>query len=161
MMIFTKDDQYYVLKTSQSVPEEIAKVFNFFENPSNLNLITPSWLNFTLLPPVPCTTFENQEIEYKLTLHNIRFKWTSRIIDYQKNISFCDKQIKGPYAFWEHQHLFEKIGSQTLVTDIVKYKILPGVLSPILGSFTNMLFVERDLKKIFGYRQEKIRELFS
>ena len=88
-MIFTKDDQYYVLKTSQSVPEEIAKVFNFFENPSNLNLITPSWLNFTLLPPVPCTTFENQEIEYKLTLHNIRFKWTSRIIDYQKNISFC------------------------------------------------------------------------
>ena len=69
-MIFTKDDQYYVLKTSQSVPEEIAKVFNFFENPSNLNLITPSWLNFTLLPPVPCTTFENQEIEYKLTLHN-------------------------------------------------------------------------------------------
>ena len=42
-------------------------------------------------------TFENQEIEYKLTLHKIRFTWRSRIIEYKKNVSFCDKQIKGPY----------------------------------------------------------------
>ena len=32
---------------------------------------------------------KNQEIEYKLTLHKIRFTWRSRIIEYKKNVSFC------------------------------------------------------------------------
>jgi len=89
-----------------------------------------------------------------LTLHKITFKWKSRIIDYKKNISFCDKQIKGPYLFWEHSHLFSKLEENTLMEDVVKYKV-------VFGSLANKLFVKRNLRRIFEYRQRKIQEIFK
>ena len=153
MINFSKTDNFFQLETNLLINEDIETVFKFFETPKNLNLITPSWLNFTIVPPIPNNTFENQEIEYKLTLHKIRFTWRSRIIEYKKNVSFCDKQIKGPYLLWEHYHLFSKKNNKTLMTDKVNYKVL-------FGEITNRILVKRDLKKIFEYRRKKIKEIF-
>tara|TARA_X000001036_G_scaffold174750_1_gene165354 strand:+ start:4814 stop:5281 length:468 start_codon:yes stop_codon:yes gene_type:complete len=154
MINFSKKENFFCLETDLLINEDIENVFKFFETPKNLNLITPDWLNFKIVPPIPLKTYENQEIEYKLTLHKIRFKWKSRIINYKKNISFCDKQIKGPYLFWEHYHLFSRRNKQTLMKDIVNYKVL-------FGSLTNNLLVKRDLQKIFEFRRKKIEEIFK
>ena len=151
---FSKENDYFYLKNNWTLNENIEKVFKFFETPKNLNLITPSWLNFKIIKPVASKTYKDQEIEYKLTLHKITFKWKSRIIDYKKNISFCDKQIKGPYLFWEHSHLFSKLEENTLMEDVVKYKV-------VFGSLANKLFVKRNLRRIFEYRQRKIQEIFK
>ena len=154
MINFSKKDGFFHLETNLLINEDIETVFNFFETPKNLNLITPSWLNFKIKPPIPNNTYENQEIEYKLSLHKIRFTWRSRIIAYKKNVYFCDKQIKGPYLFWEHYHLFTKKDDKTLMTDKVNYKVL-------FGSLTNRVLVKRDLNKIFEYRRKKIKEIFT
>ena len=151
---FSKENNYFYLKNNLTLNENIEKVFKFFETPKNLNLITPSWLNFNIIKSVASKTYKDQEIEYKLTLHKITFKWKSRIIDYKKNISFCDKQIKGPYLFWEHSHLFSKLEENTLMEDVVKYKV-------VFGSLANKLFVKRNLRRIFEYRQRKIQEIFK
>tara|TARA_B110000438_G_scaffold85581_1_gene85070 strand:- start:14297 stop:14770 length:474 start_codon:yes stop_codon:yes gene_type:complete len=151
---FSKKNNYFYLKTNLTLNKNIKEVFQFFETPKNLNLITPSWLNFKIIQTVNSNTFKNQEINYKLTLHKITFKWKSEIIDYKKNISFCDKQIKGPYLFWEHSHLFSKVGEKTFMEDIIKYKVL-------FGTFSNNLFIKQDLRKIFEYRQKKIQEIFK
>ena len=90
MINFSKKDGFFHLETNLLINEDIETVFNFFETPKNLNLITPSWLNFKIKPPIPNNTYENQEIEYKLSLHKIRFTWRSRIIAYKKNVYFCD-----------------------------------------------------------------------
>ena len=151
---FSKKNNYFYLKTNLTLNKNIKEVFQFFETPKNLNLITPSWLNFKIIQTVNSNTFKNQEINYKLTLHKITFKWKSEIIDYKKNISFCDKQIKGPYLFWEHSHLFSKVSEKTFMEDIIKYKVL-------FGTFSNNLFIKQDLRKIFEYRQKKIQEIFK
>tara|TARA_B110000438_G_scaffold192738_1_gene184345 strand:+ start:4368 stop:4880 length:513 start_codon:yes stop_codon:yes gene_type:complete len=151
---FSKENNYFYLKNKMILDENIEKVFRFFETPKNLNLITPSWLNFKIITPVASKTYKDQEIEYKLTLHKITFKWKSKITEYKKNISFCDKQIKGPYLFWEHSHLFSKLEEKTLMKDVVKYKV-------IFGSLTNKLIVKKDLRRIFDYRQKKIQEIFK
>ena len=72
----------------------------------------------------------------------------------EQNEYFCDKQIKGPYLFWEHYHLFSRRNKQTLMKDIVNYKVL-------FGSLTNNLLVKRDLQKIFEFRRKKIEEIFK
>ena len=56
MVIFSKEKSFFQLSVEQKVPEDISTVFNFFETPKNLNLITPPWLNFKIIPPVPKTT---------------------------------------------------------------------------------------------------------
>ena len=53
MVIFSKEKSFFQLSVEQKVPEDISTVFNFFETPKNLNLITPPWLNFKIIPPVP------------------------------------------------------------------------------------------------------------
>ena len=67
---------------------------------------------------------------------------------------FCDKQIFGPYLFWEHTHTFSADGNKTIIRDIVNYKIL-------FGQIFHKLFVKRDLKNIFEYRYKKIEEVFK
>jgi ligand-binding SRPBCC domain-containing protein len=42
----------------------------------------------------------------------------------------------------------------TLMEDVVKYKV-------VFGSLANKLFVKRNLRRIFEYRQRKIQEIFK
>jgi len=154
MVIFSKKDKVFQLSVQQIVPQNIETVFSFFETPKNLNLITPSWLNFKILPPVPKSSYAGLEISYRLNLHKFPMYWKSRIIQYKKNDFFCDKQIFGPYMFWEHTHKFTSDGKNTIIDDVVNYKVL-------FGNVIHKLFVKKDLKKIFEYRYKKIEELFK
>ena len=88
MVIFSKEISFFQLSVEQKVPEDISTVFNFFETPKNLNLITPPWLNFKIIPPVPKTTYEGLEISYRLSLHKLPMFWKSKIIRYKKNEYF-------------------------------------------------------------------------
>ena len=154
MVIFTKTDGFFQLSVEQKVPRNIEDVFSFFETPKNLNLITPPWLNFKIIPPVPEQTYEGLEISYRLSIHKFPMFWKSRIINYKKNNFFCDKQIWGPYLFWEHTHSFIADGEHTIIKDVVNYKGL-------FGRIINNLFVKKDLSKIFKYRYKKIEEVFK
>jgi len=154
MIVFSKEKSFFQLSVEQKVSEDISTVFNFFETPKNLNLITPPWLNFKIIPPIPKTTYEGLEISYRLSLHKLPMFWKSKIIRYKKNEYFCDKQIFGPYLFWEHTHTFSADGNKTIIRDIVNYKIL-------FGQIFHKLFVKRDLKNIFEYRYKKIEEVFK
>jgi hypothetical protein len=154
MVIFSKSGNFFRLSVEQKVPRKIEDVFSFFETPKNLNLITPPWLNFKIIPQVPETTYEGLEISYRLSLHKFPMFWKSRIINYEKNKFFCDKQILGPYLFWEHTHTFTSDGESTIINDEVKYKVL-------FGNIINKLFVRKDLNKIFKYRYKKIEEVFK
>ena len=87
MVIFSKEKSFFQLSVEQKVPEDISTVFNFFETPKNLNLITPPWLNFKIIPPVPKTTYEGLEISYRLSLHKLPMFWKSKII-IRKNMRF-------------------------------------------------------------------------
>jgi len=154
MVIFSKKDGGFQLSVQQRVPKNIKEVFSFFETPKNLNLITPPWLNFKIIPPVPKSIYEGLDISYRLNLHKIPIYWKSRIIKYKKNESFCDKQIFGPYLHWEHTHIFTSDKKNTIIEDVVNYKLL-------FGNIIHKLFVKKDLKNIFEYRYKKIEELFK
>jgi ligand-binding SRPBCC domain-containing protein len=65
-----------------------------------------------------------------------------------------DKQVHGPYRFWEHEHRFEERRGHTLVIDEVRYAV-PG------GKLMDRLVVRRDLEKIFAFREKKLLELFG
>ncbi len=154
MIEFSNEKGFFKLTAHQKVKKNIYEVFSFFETPKNLNLLTPPWLNFKIKNPVPNSTYIGLEISYKLYLHKIPMNWKSRIITYKKNKYFCDKQILGPYLFWEHNHKFIKDGENTIIHDFVDYKVP-------LGRLINILFVKNKLKKIFEYRYKKIEELFK
>ena len=143
----------YRLRTSLVLPAPIDEVFAFFSDAYKLERITPPWLRFEVWPPGPGETGPGCLIDYKLRLHGIPIRWRSEIATWEPPHRFVDRQVRGPYRLWHHEHVFEPRGSGTLCQDEVHYAV-PG------GRLIHWLLVKRDVRRIFEYRQEQLLALF-
>ena len=145
----------YQLTTQSVVNRAIEETFNFFASAENLNKITPPWLHFKIVSDTPIQMGIGTIIEYRLKLRGFPIKWVSEIPIWQPPFRFVDQQKSGPYRYWHHEHLLEKHDkNSTRVKDIVTYKVP-------LDRFTHVLFVKRDLKKIFEHRHRSLGDLLS
>ena len=141
------------LHQEQLLPYPIEQVFAFFAAAENLNLLTPPWVGFTILSPLPIEMAVGAVIEYRIRLRGLPLTWRSEITEWQPPHAFCDEQRRGPYRYWIHRHTFRETPDGTLVTDHVDYGVLGGAL-------VNRLFVAGELRKIFAYRRAQLAELF-
>lgn len=137
-----------VLIREQRFPRSREDVFSFFGDPRNLEKITPDFLNFAITELPDGALQEGSIIRYKLQLHGIPLRWTTRISDWTENESFVDEQTSGPYALWHHTHHFEDDGEGTLMTDVVRYRLPVGAVATLLAGS----FIKKDLDRIFSYR---------
>lgn len=144
------------LERRQHIASAIDNVFSFFADADNLNFLTPPWLRFRILSPLPIAMAEGALIDYRIRWRGVPVRWCTRIEEWTPAARFVDQQIRGPYRLWHHTHLFEKAGTGTAMTDVVRY-CLP--LGPI-GSIMHRAVVRGDLDLIFDYRARKIDERF-
>lgn len=136
------------------LPQPREKVFGFFSDPQNLDRLTPQWLKFKILTATPLVMAPGTLLDYRLRLRGIPIRWRSEITAWEPPGRFVDKQIRGPYSLWVHEHLFETKDNGTLVTDNVEYAVPAGKL-------VQQLLVAPDLERIFDYRHRMLRNLFS
>lgn len=143
----------------QKIPSSIEKTWELFSNPSNLRIITPASLRFTVLTPnIAATVFAGQFIKYRVSpLFGIPLSWKTEITDVKKNEYFIDEQRKGPYTRWHHEHHFRPIEGGIEMTDVVEYKNPFG----IIGKWANDWIVRKKLSEIFTYRFHKVGELLG
>jgi ligand-binding SRPBCC domain-containing protein len=134
------------------VPAPLADTFAFFADAANLQRLTPPWLHFSILTPMPAEMREGLEIEYRISLYGVPLPWRSRIDLWQPGVCFVDRQLVGPYRWWRHEHRFEAVGDGTRVIDEVDYAPRAAWLSGPL--------VRRDLQRIFAYRHEMLGRTF-
>ncbi len=147
----------YTLKAEQFVPRPLDEVFAFFERPENLAKITPETLGFVILTPLPIEMKAGARIEYTIKVAGFRMRWQTLISSYDPPRSFVDEQLKGPYKLWHHTHRFHTVEGGTMILDEVKYALPLG----LLGRMAHALFVRRQLKGIFEYRERVIAERFG
>ncbi len=147
----------YILEKEQFVKIPRDKIFDFFARPENLAKITPKKLGFEILTPPPISMRPGTLIDYTIKVAGIRQRWTTLITEYEPPVRFIDVQLRGPYAFWHHEHTFEKRDDGTLIKDKVIYSLPFG----ILGSVAHALFVKGQLNRIFNYRSKIIAEEFG
>ncbi len=143
----------YRLVATQFLPQLRDRVFQLFSDAFELEKLTPRWLQFSVLTPGPIQIKAGTIIDYRLKLHGVPIRWQSLISTWEPPLRFVDRQVHGPYRRWNHEHVFESAHGGTLCRDIVDYDVLGG--KPV-----HALFVRPDLKKIFAFRHEKLRELF-
>ncbi len=145
------------LIVQQYIEKPIEEVFSFYANEYNLELITPSFLNFKVIDKNTAIIQENSLINYKLSLHGIPIKWQSKILEWNPPSSFVDTQTKGPYKKWHHKHKFESLGFGTLISDHVVYKLPFGFMGYLFAGWK----VNSDIKEIFSYRSKIIFKYFK
>lgn len=144
----------YELRTRVRLPRSRPEVFAFFADAGNLEAITPPWLHFHIETPQPIGMRQGALIDYRLRLHGIPIRWKTQITAWDPPRRFVDEQIRGPYRLWVHEHTFIEDGEGTVVEDYVRYAVPFGWLA-------DRLVVARDLKAIFGYREERLKEVFQ
>lgn len=145
----------YVLEQEQFLPLPRDEVFPFFADAGNLELITPDFLNFKILSPLPIEMRPGALIDYRLQLFGIPFEWRTEITSFDPPYRFTDSQVIGPYALWLHTHEFHEVDGGTRMVDRVEYDL------PLwwLGSLAHWMFVRGTLEQIFQHRRRRVEEL--
>jgi ligand-binding SRPBCC domain-containing protein len=136
------------------LPVPLEKVFSFFTEARNLEQLTPPWLRFKVLTEGPITMAAGTLIDYRIHWRGIPLRWRTEIEVWEPNHRFVDRQIRGPYRLWRHEHLFAERGDSTAIIDRVGY-------APFGGALANRLVVARDVERIFAYRHEVLRRDFG
>ena len=136
------------------LPQSRDKVFAFFSDAQNLDLITPPWLHFRTITPYSGEMRPGMLMDHRLRLHGFPLRWRSKITDWDPPARFVDEQVRGPYRLWIHEHRFEERNNGTLVRDHVCYAVL-------FDSLIHRLFIQPDIERIFRYREKKLREIFA
>jgi len=144
-------------KKIQILDAPIVKVFPFFENPENLEAITPNNLGFRIKTPKPLIMKQGALFEYTIKLGILRFPWITLISKYDPPHVFQDIQKFGPYKKWEHTHEFIEMGDKTKIIDTVKYDLFPS----FLRSFINRFFIEKRIHNIFNHRTNYLKKYFN
>jgi ligand-binding SRPBCC domain-containing protein len=168
----------------QWVPFGIERVFLFFANPENLPRIMPpengtELVRLNLIPP-PDSTRErpiqpasaNQgplagagsEVVTSfrvLPFLPLRAQWIALISEFEWNHHFADTQKKGPFKSFLHRHQLRaevRDGSEgTVVCDQIDYEVGWGWL----GELANKLFIRRQMRRTFAYRQQELHALLQ
>jgi ligand-binding SRPBCC domain-containing protein len=132
------------------LPYPIEQVFAPFADAANLQVITPPWLHFRIISELPIEMREGAVIEYWLRLHGAPIRWRTVIAHWDPPYRFIDLQSSGPFALWHHTHTFETVEGGTIMRDRVIYRVGFG---PI-GGIANALLVQRDVRRIFDFREQ-------
>ncbi|MGE3880487.1 MAG: SRPBCC family protein [Planctomycetota bacterium] len=143
------------LTTSTLLPLPIEKVFPFFADAANLQRLTPGFLQFRFLTPLPVPMAVGTRIDYRIRLHGVPIRWQTRIAAWDPPHRFVDEQVRGPFRLWRHEHRFEAEGGETRMTDTVDYAV-PGAF---LAGLIERAFVRKDLERIFQFRSRALAEV--
>jgi ligand-binding SRPBCC domain-containing protein len=168
-------------EAEQWVPYPVEQVFRFFANPGNLPRIMPpssgtELVRLKLVSPPGMRTSRSTITDEEpiagagseivtsfrvIPFLPLRAEWIALITEFTWNDHFCDEQKKGPFKSFRHCHRLSaatrdgKAG--TMMRDAIDYDIGFGVL----GHVAQTLFVERQLRNTFAYRQRALLRLLS
>jgi ligand-binding SRPBCC domain-containing protein len=139
-----------------TVPRPLAEVFEFFLNPANLVHVSPPELHMRLVEG-PARLRLGSVIVLQGRRWGVPQRVVSEVTAFELGASFVDEQRQGPFRRWKHLHRFVAVPDGTRIADHIDYEP-PGGL---LGLVVTPQVLERDLHWVYGYRCEKLRELFA
>jgi ligand-binding SRPBCC domain-containing protein len=148
----------YQLTRKQVLPITLEQAWPFFSTPSNLEQITPAFLNFHITSPVPEEIYPGLIITYRIAaVAGVPMTWVTEIKHVVRLRQFVDEQRLGPYRFWHHLHRFRAVEGGVEMEDIVHYVMPWG----IFGRFVHAVFIRSRLQRIFDFRRDYLEGYFS
>ena len=85
----------------------------------------------------------------------VALRWVAEHHDVIEGRQFCDRQVQGPFHYWNHTHRFEPVAEGSdgaTLTDHIEYELPGGALGRSAVSW-----VEDELRRQFAYRHRVTR----
>ena len=138
-------------KYKTKIKQPLNNVFDFYSNPRNINLLTPWFAKVSCTPEKKIS--KNEVFTIEINMFGIKNKVEILIKNYEENKLFTDLQIKGPFNYWEHNHIFKYENNETIMYDVINYNSKFKLLD-------KMYIFHLIFKILFYYREKKILAIF-
>ncbi|MCK5837060.1 MAG: NAD-dependent epimerase/dehydratase family protein, partial [Desulfobacula sp.] len=141
----------YIKRTKINAPVQM--LFSWHERNGAISRLTPPWAPLKMVACKGDGIQKGVRVTFQIRLFKIPMVWESEHIAYQENTVFKDRQIKGPFAKWEHTHRFTADGKNgSIMEDKIDFKLPFGFLSrPFYG------FAKREFERMFTYRHRVLK----
>jgi ligand-binding SRPBCC domain-containing protein len=136
------------------IPAPAHAVFRWHARPDALEKLAPPWEQV-------------QVLERSGGIHNggrvvllvgrwpLQARWVAEHFDYIEGRQFRDRQVRGPFAHWDHTHLVTPDGPDACwLEDRIEYSLPLGRLGQLAAGW----FVRRKLARLFAYRHRVTAE---
>jgi uncharacterized protein len=129
------------------------KLYDWHMAPGAFDRIQPPWEKARIIKKA-ATIANDLEEHIEVKIGPFTKLWLARYHDVIEGQQFCDRQIKGPLAFWDHHHICNSLEkNKSLLHDKISYKLPLGFLGQkFAGKFT-----AKSLQRMFTYRHEITR----
>lgn len=141
-----------VFQNSSVIKTTLAEIKRFHEAPRALASLTP--------PPIRMQVHRDErrsltegEIEFTLLFGPFPIRWIARYEPGPTPDSFADLQLRGPLAYWRHEHIFTEVAGGVALTDRITLAHRPG----LIGLLTRLAFDGPPLRLLFAYRHWRTR----
>ena len=131
-------------------------LLRFHQDPQALAKLTPPPIFAQLLRDERRSITEG-EVEFTLWFGPLPLRWTARHEPGPTPESFADVQVRGPMAYWRHEHIFREAPGGVELTDRVTLAHKPG----IWGIFTRLAFDGLPLRILFAFRHWRTRRALA
>ena len=136
----------FVRRARIDAPAE--EVFRWHARPGAFERLNPPWAGVTVAERFGGIE-DGARVVLKVPVGPAHVRWVAEHRDYMEGCQFCDVQVEGPFARWEHTHRFQPDGPDAcLLEDRVEYALPFGVAGGVIGG----PFVRRMLARMFAYR---------
>jgi hypothetical protein len=129
-------------------------VFNWHARPGAFQRLTPPWA------PVRLEQFEGIREGDRAVLRigpgPLALRWVAEHHDVVDGRQFCDRQVQGPFAHWDHTHRLEPTDDGCRLVDRIEYELPGGAVGNLLGPW-----LEPELERQFAYRHRVTRRDLS
>lgn len=134
-----------------------SKVFDLFLRPSTAIRLTPPKLGAVLVSAPEVLTM-GSEFEVKIQSFGQVLTMVHSIIMLESPRIFVERQVRGPFAAWEHEHEFRSLDeNRTEIIDRITFKPPGGVI----GLFVTRNKILDNLEEGYEYRQDQLVRLLK
>lgn len=141
---------------SSIIDTSIEAIIAFHNDPRALARLTPPPILMQLHRDERCSLTDG-EIDFTLWFGPLPIRWVARHEAGPSAHSFADRQIKGPLAYWRHEHIFAEVEGGVELTD----RITLAHRRSLLGVFTRLAFDGIPLRVLFAFRHWRTRRALT
>ncbi len=126
------------------------KLAEWHEKPGAFGRINPPWETAKIIKKAKAIE-NNLEEHIQIQMGPFKKLWIARYHDVVKGEKFCDLQVQGPFAFWDHHHIFQADGeNKARLIDQIEYREPMGKFGEILAG----KMIAGKLERMFNYRHD-------
>lgn len=135
---------------------DVQTLYDFHADTANLPRITPPGIKVGILH-LDTPLREGGKASLLITKHHLPLRWDLTFETVDEPNTIVDVATRSPFARFRHEHNFIRLDdTHSVLEDVVTFALpLEPLSSPIAW------FIERDLKKMFGYRHQVTKSLLS